>query len=37
MQTDLSPELQNTPEGKEAQRLLANCVHCGFGTATCPT
>ncbi|WP_108648483.1 glycolate oxidase subunit GlcF [Polynucleobacter rarus] len=37
MQTDLSPALQNTPEGKEAQRLLANCVHCGFCTATCPT
>lgn len=37
MQTDLSPELANHPEGLEAQRLLSNCVHCGFCTATCPT
>ena len=37
MQTDLSPALKETREGKEAQKLLANCVHCGFCTATCPT
>ena len=37
MQTDLSPQLINHPEGIEAQKLLANCVHCGFCTATCPT
>lgn len=37
MQTTLSPELENTPEGQQAQKLLANCVHCGFCTATCPT
>ena len=37
MQTDLSPQLSNHPEGLEAQKLLSNCVHCGFCTATCPT
>jgi glycolate oxidase iron-sulfur subunit len=37
MQTDLSPALKNTLEGQQAQKLLANCVHCGFCTATCPT
>jgi glycolate oxidase iron-sulfur subunit len=37
MQTDLSPQLAQHPEGLEAQRLLSNCVHCGFCTATCPT
>ena len=37
MQTDLAPNLANTPEGIEAQKLLSNCVHCGFCTATCPT
>lgn len=37
MQTDLSPTLVNHAEGLEAQKLLANCVHCGFCNATCPT
>lgn len=37
MQTDLAPHLANTPAGIEAQKLLSNCVHCGFCTATCPT
>ena len=37
MQTDLSPQLSNHPEGLEAQKLLSTCVHCGFCTATCPT
>ena len=37
MQTDLSPQLLNQADGLEAQRLLSNCVHCGFCTATCPT
>jgi len=37
MQTDLAPHLANTAEGLEAQKLLSNCVHCGFCTATCPT
>jgi len=37
MQTHLSPEYQNTPEGREAEAILRKCVHCGFCTATCPT
>jgi glycolate oxidase iron-sulfur subunit len=37
MQTQLSPEFKNTPEGREAEAILRKCVHCGFCTATCPT
>ena len=37
MQTQLAPEYQNTPEGREAEAILRKCVHCGFCTATCPT
>ncbi|KPV41501.1 glycolate oxidase iron-sulfur subunit [Thiohalorhabdus denitrificans] len=37
MQTNLLQELQATPEGAEAERILRNCVHCGFCNATCPT
>jgi len=37
MQTNLSPEFLNTPEGIEAEAILRKCVHCGFCTATCPT
>jgi len=37
MQTDLSPVYASDPDGLEAQKLLSNCVHCGFCTATCPT
>jgi glycolate oxidase iron-sulfur subunit len=37
MQTHLSPEFRDTPEGKEAEAILRKCVHCGFCTATCPT
>jgi glycolate oxidase iron-sulfur subunit len=37
MQTHLSPEFKNTPEGMEAESILRKCVHCGFCTATCPT
>ena len=37
MQTHLSPEYQNTPDGEEAEAILRKCVHCGFCTATCPT
>ncbi|MFO1392942.1 MAG: glycolate oxidase subunit GlcF [Steroidobacteraceae bacterium] len=29
--------LENTPRGREAQRLLARCVHCGFCLPACPT
>jgi glycolate oxidase iron-sulfur subunit len=37
MQTELSPEFKNTPDGDEAEAILRKCVHCGFCTATCPT
>jgi glycolate oxidase iron-sulfur subunit len=37
MQTHLSPEFKNTPDGQEAEAILRKCVHCGFCTATCPT
>ena len=37
MYTQLAPQFANTPEGIEAARILGNCVHCGFCTATCPT
>jgi glycolate oxidase iron-sulfur subunit len=37
MQTNLSAEFRDTPEGREAEAILRKCVHCGFCTATCPT
>ncbi|MEP6824179.1 MAG: glycolate oxidase subunit GlcF, partial [Ramlibacter sp.] len=37
MQTNLSPQFRNTPDGLEAEAILRKCVHCGFCTATCPT
>jgi glycolate oxidase iron-sulfur subunit len=37
MQTTLSAEYQNTPDGTAAEAILRKCVHCGFCTATCPT
>ena len=37
MQTKLAPQYQQTAEGREAEAILRNCVHCGFCTATCPT
>jgi glycolate oxidase iron-sulfur subunit len=37
MQTQLAPQYQHTAEGREAEAILRNCVHCGFCTATCPT
>ena len=37
MQTRLSPEFADTPEGREAEGILRACVHCGFCTTTCPT
>jgi len=37
MQTHLSPEFQDTPDGRAAEAILRKCVHCGFCTATCPT
>jgi glycolate oxidase iron-sulfur subunit len=37
MKTNLAEQIRDTPEGKEADRILRACVHCGFCTATCPT
>ncbi len=37
METNLTAEYANTPEGREAETILRACVHCGFCTATCPT
>src|SRR5699024_9265193 len=37
MQTTIIPQLRDTPEGQEADRILRACTHCGFCTATCPT
>ncbi|MDZ7750878.1 MAG: glycolate oxidase subunit GlcF [Gammaproteobacteria bacterium] len=37
METHIAPRFQGTPDGREAEAILRNCVHCGFCTATCPT
>ncbi|KAA6184384.1 glycolate oxidase subunit GlcF [Thiohalocapsa marina] len=37
MQTNLIQSLRDTADGREADRILRSCVHCGFCTATCPT
>jgi len=37
MQTALSKTLLQTRTGQEADKILRNCVHCGFCNATCPT
>jgi glycolate oxidase iron-sulfur subunit len=37
MQTALADFIRDTTEGREADRILRSCVHCGFCTATCPT
>ena len=37
MQTHLADFIKDTPEGREADAILRNCVHCGLCTATCPT
>ena len=37
MQTKLSPEFKNTPQGCAAEAIVRSCVHCGFCNATCPT
>jgi len=37
MQTALADFIRETPKGREADRILRSCVHCGFCTATCPT
>jgi glycolate oxidase iron-sulfur subunit len=37
MQTRLHGDIIATEWGREADRILRSCVHCGFCTATCPT
>ena len=37
MQTVFSPAQLADPETAESNKILRNCVHCGFCTATCPT
>ncbi|MDX1451265.1 MAG: glycolate oxidase subunit GlcF [Oleiphilaceae bacterium] len=37
MQTKLIARHKDSSEGKEADRILRACVHCGFCNATCPT
>jgi glycolate oxidase iron-sulfur subunit len=37
MQTNFSLAQLADPDTSEAERILRNCVHCGFCTATCPT
>ena len=37
MQTNFSPAQLADPHVAESEKILRNCVHCGFCTATCPT
>ncbi len=37
MKTSITLTHLETHHGKEANRILRNCVHCGFCNATCPT
>ncbi|MGH8548277.1 MAG: glycolate oxidase subunit GlcF [Methylococcales bacterium] len=37
MQTHLADFIRETEQGREAERILRSCVHCGFCNATCPT
>ncbi len=37
MQTAIADFVKDTELGKEAERILRTCVHCGFCLATCPT
>lgn len=37
MQTQLADFIRDTDDGREADRILRTCVHCGFCLATCPT
>ena len=37
MHVSLDDRLKDSSEGKEAGRIISNCVHCGFCTAVCPT
>jgi len=37
MQTGFGPDFLGTARGREVDRILRACVHCGFCTATCPS
>lgn len=37
MKTSITHANLETHQGQEANRILRNCVHCGFCNATCPT
>lgn len=37
METHLADYIKDTAAGREAERVLRKCVHCGMCTATCPT
>lgn len=37
MQTNFTPTQLQDPGVLESEKILRNCVHCGFCTATCPT
>lgn len=37
MQTKIHPALAGRPDVEQADKILRNCVHCGFCTAVCPT
>ncbi len=37
MKTSITQQNLDTHYGKQADRILRNCVHCGFCNATCPT
>lgn len=37
MQTKFTTDFLQTNDGQLADKILRNCVHCGFCTATCPT
>jgi glycolate oxidase iron-sulfur subunit len=37
METHLTADLRDRPEGRRAAEVIRTCVHCGFCNATCPT
>ncbi|WP_405224344.1 glycolate oxidase subunit GlcF [Lentisalinibacter sediminis] len=37
METHLTADLKDRPEGRRAAEVIRTCVHCGFCNATCPT
>jgi glycolate oxidase iron-sulfur subunit len=37
VQTRLAERFKHTAYGQEAEKIIGNCVHCGFCNATCPT